>query len=68
MSEVRVKVKQCMEAVGEDPRCYGAHSLRIGAATAALAAGVAPQQIRALGRWSSDVYEIYCRLSLHSRP
>ena len=31
-----------------------------------LAAGVSPQQIRVLGRWSSDVYEIYCRLSLQS--
>lgn len=28
----------------------------LGAATAALAAGVSPQQIRVLGRWPSDVY------------
>ena len=41
----------------------GAHSLRIGGATAALAAGVPPQLIRLMGRWSSDIYEIYCRLS-----
>ena len=38
-------------------------SLRIGGATAALAAGVPPQLIRLMGRWSSDVYELYCRMS-----
>ena len=35
----------------------------IGGATAALAAGVSPTLIRLLGQWSSDVYEIYCRMS-----
>ena len=39
---------------------------RIGAATAALAAGVSPQLIRLMGRWSSDVYELYCRMSLQA--
>ena len=64
--EVRAMVKACMEAVGLDPALFGAHSLRIGGATAALAAGVPPSMIRLMGRWSSDVYEIYCRLSLQS--
>lgn len=59
-------VKACMAAVGLDPDRFGAHSLRIGGATAALAAGVSPQLIRLMGRWSSDVYEIYCRMSLES--
>ena len=31
--------------------------------SAALAAGVPPALIRLLGRWSSDCYEIYCRMS-----
>ena len=31
-----------------------------------MAAGVPPQLIRLMGRWSSDVYEIYCRMSLQS--
>ena len=35
-------------------------------ATAALAAGVSPQLIRLMGRWSSDIYEIYCRMSLQA--
>ena len=55
-----------MEAAGRDPRVYGGHSLRIGGATAAHAANVPPSLIRLMGRWSSDIYEIYCRLSLES--
>ena len=59
--EVRAVVKMLMAAVGEDPSLFGAHSLRIGGATAALSRGVPPVVIRAMGRWSSDIYEIYCR-------
>ena len=64
--DVRTAVRCAMEAAGCDPSRYGAHSLRIGGATAALAAGVTPQLIRLMGRWSSDIYEIYCRMSLQS--
>lgn len=63
VSGVRAMVKALMASVGCDPRRFGAHSLRIGGATAALAAGVDPAVIRCMGRWSSDVYEIYMRLS-----
>ena len=31
-----------------------------------MAAGVPPALIRIMGRWSSDVYEIYCRMSMQS--
>ena len=31
-----------------------------------MAAGVPPALIRIIGRWSSDVYEIYCRMSERS--
>jgi hypothetical protein len=57
-----------MASIGLDPArfAFGAHSLRIGGATAAPAAGVQPTLIRVLGRWSSDIYEIYCRLSLEA--
>ena len=61
--QVREMVKALMAAVGCDPDRFGAHSLRIGGATAALAAGVDPAVIRAMGRWSSEVYEIYMRLT-----
>ena len=64
--DVRDAVRRVMMAAGRDQRLYGAHSLRIGGATAALAAGVPPQLIRLMGRWSSDVYEIYCRMSVQS--
>ena len=53
-----------MASIGLDPARFGTHSLRIGGATAALAAGVQPTLIRVAGRWSSDIYQIYCRLSL----
>ena len=66
VAEVRAMVKLVMESAGLDPGLFGAHSLRIGGATAALAAGVPPTMIRLMGRWSSDIYEIYCRLSRQS--
>ena len=55
-----------MAAISLDPALYGAHSLRIDGSTAALAAGVPPSLIRLMGRWSSDVYLLYCRMSLES--
>ena len=63
MGELRRVIKTLMERIGLDPRRFGAHSLRIGGATAALATGLSPAQIRAAGRWGSDVYQIYTRLS-----
>ena len=39
------------------------HSFRIGGATALFAAVVTAEEIQAMGRWFSDVYRIYCRLS-----
>ena len=64
--QVRGMVQQLMAQLGLDPRRFGAHSLRIGGATAALAAGMSAAAIRAAGRWSSEVYRIYCRLSRQS--
>lgn len=42
------------------------HSFRIGGATAAAAAGCADSVVQILGRWSSDAYREYLRLSNHS--
>ena len=64
--ETRGMVQRLMACLGLDPRRFGAHSLRIGGATAALAAGMSAAAIRAAGRWSSDIYLIYCRLSKES--
>jgi len=63
VSGIRRVVKWLMASIGLDPNKFGAHSLRIGGATAALAAGVSPAQIRLLGRWSSDVAELYMRMT-----
>ena len=38
-------VKAMMASIGLDPARFGAHSLRIGGATAALAAGLSPAAI-----------------------
>ena len=39
------------------------HSFRIAGATLLFAAGVTAEEIKTMGRWASDVYRIYCRLS-----
>ena len=62
-AKVRGMVRTMVALGGVDPALYGAHSLRIGGATAALAAGVSALVIKAMGRWGSDVYEIYAHLS-----
>jgi len=47
--------------LGVDPKVYGTHSMRIGGASALLAAGATPEVIKAMGRWSSDIYRLYTR-------
>ena len=59
--EIRAIVRQLCLAIGEDPLLFGAHSLRIGGATALFAAGAEPIHIRTMGRWSSDCYRLYVR-------
>ena len=63
VSNIATVVQWLMQSLGLDRRRFGAHSLRIGGATAALAAGVEPSTIRLLGRWASDVAEVYMRIS-----
>ena len=50
---------------GIDISKYGLHSMRIGAASALFALGCPPMIIQTLGRWASDIYEIYCRAHRH---
>ena len=66
VADVRMVVKVLMKSLGRDPARFGAHSLRIGGATAALAAGMSPATIRAAGRWASDIYQLYTRLTRES--
>ena len=51
-----------MKAAGfKNWHAYNLHSFRIGGATALLASNCSIEQIKAMGRWSSDVAEVYAR-------
>ena len=61
VDQVRSTLRRCMQAIGRDGSLYGAHSMRIGGATA-LAWQRAPHYtIQTIGRWSSDAYLAYLR-------
>lgn len=64
--EVRGMVRMLMGSLGLDASKFGAHSLRIGGATACLAADMSPATIRAAGRWASDVFILYTRANRQS--
>jgi hypothetical protein len=53
--------RQLMIAIGENPAQFGTHSYRIGGATALFAAGADETVIRTMGRWSSDIHQLYVR-------
>ena len=42
-----------------DHNSYASHSLRIGVATSAATAGLPAWLIEAMGRWSSDAYQMH---------
>ena len=53
--------RQLMSSIGENPDQFGTHSYRIGGATALFAAGADETVIRTMGRWSSDIHQLYVR-------
>ena len=55
-------LRELLERLGIYDTRYCGHSLRIGAATSAGAAGVQDHVIQTLGRWSSDCYTRYIRI------
>ena len=62
MRESFVKgVRAALAAADIDSQGCSGHSFRIGAATAAAAAGVPVHTIKILGRWTSDAYLLYVR-------
>ena len=56
-------LKKAFQELHMDHRKFNTHSFRIGAATSAKRAGVSDSHLKALGRWRSDAYLKYVRLS-----
>ena len=63
VSQVRGMVQLLMSMLGLDPDRFGAHSLRIGGATAGLAGKLSEHTLRAAGRWQGDAMSLYTRAS-----
>ena len=57
------QLRSCLVSCGLSTRSYKGHSFRIGAATDAAERGCSDAQIRHLGRWASDAYRKYIRIS-----
>ena len=58
------RLQVALTVAGIDATAYAGHSFRIGAATAAAAAGLSDSLIQTLGRWRSSAYTIYIRTPL----
>ena len=57
------RMKSILQSAGVDPSQYSGHSFRIGAATTAASQGIPDSTIQTLGRWSSESFRRYIRLS-----
>jgi integrase len=53
--------KLLLSASGHDSTLYSGHSFRAGGATAAADAGFSDWEIKMLGRWASNAYNVYLR-------
>ena len=56
-------LRTIMRNLNLSTQLYNTHSFRIGAATSANRAGFTSHQIKALGRWRSDAFQRYIRMS-----
>ncbi len=63
-SRLNSRVRQALTSAGWKGH-FTMHSFRIGAATTAAALGFPETLIKALGRWSSETYKVYIKLSQH---
>ena len=61
--EISNKLDNLLIQLNIDPRSYNTHSFRIGRATDMGLAGCSEAQIRALGRWESDAYKKYIKIT-----
>ena len=58
-----LQLSEAVRLCGLDPSRYKGHSFRIGAASHAAAQGMSDSQIRILGRWKSNAFHKYIRVS-----
>ena len=61
VDQMRGMLRSLMDAIGLDGSKYGAHSCRIGGATALAFLHADETTIKTLGRWKSDAYLMYVR-------
>ena len=64
LAQLTATIRSLLQAAGLTPHQaaqYSSHSLRIGAATAAAAAGLPSWLIQTAGRWKSEAYRSYIR-------
>ena len=65
-ADISLAVRRTVAQAGESPAGYSGRSLRVGGATELAARGAPSEAIRLLGRWDSDEYRAYTRVS-HSQ-
>ena len=53
--------KLTIALAGHDPTAYSGHSFRAGSATSGATAGFSAWELKLLGRWSSNAYQVYLR-------
>jgi hypothetical protein len=58
---LRASLRAILSNIGRDGSTYGAHSLRIGGATAMAFCHASAEVIKDVGRWNSDAYLRYIR-------
>ena len=58
---LRASLRAILSNIGRDGSTYGAHSLRIGGATAMAFCQASAEVIKDVGRWNSDAYLRYIR-------
>ena len=56
-------LNEALEELQMDLSKFNTHSFRKGAATSAKQVGMSDSHVKALGRWQSDAYQKYVRLS-----
>ena len=61
VTQFNEQLRACLSFCSLDSNRYKSHSFRIGAACHAADRGYTDSQIRALGRWKSDVFKLYIR-------